>query len=64
VSWSDHHSFWQHGFPAVMVTDTAPYRYPYYHSADDTPEKLDYESLAAVTLGLYRAWAALADEKL
>ncbi len=64
VSWSDHHSFWQHGFPAVMVTDTAPYRYPYYHSADDTPEKLDYETLAAVTLGLYRAWAALADEKL
>lgn len=64
VGWSDHHSFWQHGFPAVMVTDTALYRYPYYHSADDTPEKLDYETLAAVTLGLYRAWATLADEKL
>jgi len=64
VAWSDHLSFWRRGYPAVMVTDTAFYRYPYYHSADDTPEKLDYESLAAVTLGLYHAWVTLAEEKL
>src|SRR5205814_10011080 len=43
VSWSDQWSFWQHGYPAIMVTDTAPFRYPYYHSSSDTPDKLDYD---------------------
>jgi len=38
VGWSDHWAFWQAGYPAMMVTDTAPYRYPWYHMADDTPE--------------------------
>ena len=52
VSWSDHWSFRQHGFPAIMVTDTAFYRYPHYHLASDTPEKLDYLRMARVTLGL------------
>lgn len=54
VSWSDHDSFWQQGYPAAMITDTAPYRYPYYHSAQDTPEKVDYERLARVVSGLER----------
>jgi len=52
ISWSDHWSFWQHGYPAVMITDTAPFRYPYYHSEQDTPDKLDYERLACVVLSL------------
>jgi Zn-dependent M28 family amino/carboxypeptidase len=52
VTWSDHWSFRQHGFPAVMVTDTAFNRYPHYHLPSDTPEKLDYERLARVTLGV------------
>ena len=52
LSWSDHWSFRQHGTPAVMVTDTAFYRYPHYHLPSDTPEKLDYERMAKVTLGL------------
>ena len=52
VSWSDHWSFRHHGYPAVMVTDTAFYRYPHYHLPSDTPEKLDYERMARVTLGL------------
>ena len=52
LSWSDHWSFRQHGCPAVMVTDTAFYRYPHYHLPSDTPEKLDYDRMAAVTLGL------------
>ena len=30
-----------------MVTDTAPFRYPHYHSLRDTPDKLDYERLGA-----------------
>jgi len=52
VTWSDHWSFRRHGFPAVMITDTAFNRYPHYHSPGDTPEKLDYERMARVTLGL------------
>jgi Zn-dependent M28 family amino/carboxypeptidase len=52
VSWSDHWSFRKHGYPAIMVTDTAFYRYPHYHLPSDTPEQLDYERMARVTLGL------------
>ena len=52
VGWSDHWSFWQEGYPAVMVTDTAPYRYPHYHLASDTPDKIDYDRLARVVDGL------------
>jgi hypothetical protein len=54
IGWSDHWSFWKAGYPAVMVTDTALFRYPYYHSAEDTPEKLDYERMARVIAGLER----------
>ncbi len=52
IGWSDHWSFWQFGYKAIMLTDTAPYRYPYYHSAEDTPEKLDYERLARAVTGI------------
>lgn len=52
VDWSDHRSFWRAGYPAVMVTDTAPYRYPYYHGAQDTPDKVNYPALARVVAGL------------
>lgn len=52
VGWSDHWSFWQVGYPAVMVTDTAPFRNPNYHTPLDTPETLDYDRLARVTTGL------------
>jgi hypothetical protein len=41
VGWSDHWAFEQVGYPAVMVTDTAPFRYPHYHTAKDTPDKVD-----------------------
>jgi hypothetical protein len=54
VAWSDHWSFWREGFPALMVTDTAPYRYPHYHLPSDTPEKLDYRRMAGVVRGLKR----------
>jgi hypothetical protein len=60
VHWSDHWSFWQAGYPAIMVTDTAFYRYPHYHAATDTPEKLDYTGLARVTGGLVDVITALA----
>jgi hypothetical protein len=60
VSWSDHRSFWRFGYRAFMVTDTAFYRYPYYHSPADTPEKVCYDELAGATEGLYRALSAIA----
>jgi peptidase M28-like protein len=52
VSWSDQWSFWKNGYPGIMVTDTAPFRYPYYHSADDTPDKLDYDRFTLVVSGM------------
>lgn len=52
VGWSDHWSFWKEGYPALMVTDTATYRYPYYHTMQDTPDKVNYEHLARVVTGL------------
>jgi Peptidase family M28 len=54
IDWSDHWAFGQFGFPGIMVTDTAFYRYPHYHRPSDTPDKLDYERLARVTKGLDR----------
>jgi hypothetical protein len=52
IGWSDQWSFWQHGYPGIMITDTAPFRYPYYHSAMDTPDKIDYDSLTRVVSGV------------
>lgn len=53
VSLSDQLSFWRHGYKALMITDTAFYRYPYYHTAQDTPDKLDYEPFTEMTKGLF-----------
>jgi Peptidase family M28 len=52
VDWSDHWSFWQQGYQALMITDTALFRYPHYHTAEDTAEKIDFEKLARVTSGM------------
>lgn len=60
VSWSDHWSFWQNGYFALMVTDTAPFRYPHYHEASDTVEKVDMERFTEAVKGLeavVRTWA-------
>ncbi|MDQ0250824.1 hypothetical protein J2W22_002888 [Sphingomonas kyeonggiensis] len=54
IDWSDHWSFGEIGVPALMITDTAPFRYPHYHKLTDTPDKLDYDRLARVTLGIER----------
>jgi len=54
VSWSDQWAFWQHGYPGIMITDTAPFRYPHYHSATDTPDKLDYDRFALVVSGMQK----------
>jgi Peptidase family M28 len=60
VGWSDHWSFWQFGYPAVMATDTAPYRYPYYHTSEDTPDKINYDQLARAVTGISAVIADLA----
>ena len=60
IGWSDHWSFWQAGYPALMVTDTAPFRYPHYHAPTDTPEKQDYERMARVVAGVGRVVEKLA----
>ncbi|HEY6863798.1 MAG TPA: M20/M25/M40 family metallo-hydrolase [Burkholderiales bacterium] len=49
---SDQWSYWQQGWPGLMVTDTANFRYPYYHTMQDTPDKVDYERTARVVRGL------------
>jgi hypothetical protein len=54
VSWSDQWSFWRNGYLGIMVTDTAPFRYPYYHSANDTPDKLDYDRFTLVVSGMQK----------
>jgi Zn-dependent M28 family amino/carboxypeptidase len=52
VGWSDQWAFWQEGYHAVMLTDTAPFRYPAYHTAEDTPDQLDYPRFADVVNGI------------
>lgn len=54
VGWSDHWAFWQQGYPAIMITDTALFRYPHYHTALDTPDKIDYQRMARLVAGLAR----------
>jgi Zn-dependent M28 family amino/carboxypeptidase len=49
---SDHASFWDEGFNAVMITDSAFYRNPHYHTELDTMEKLDYRFMAELVESL------------
>ncbi|MGV1100408.1 M28 family peptidase [Thiovibrio sp. JS02] len=60
IGWSDHWSFWQEGYEAIMLTDTAFFRSPHYHTEGDTEEKLDYERLARAVAGLAKTVPALA----
>lgn len=62
IDWSDHWAFWRDGWPALMITDTAPFRYPHYHTTKDTPDKVDYERLARVVRGLEATFRALDEE--
>ena len=60
IGWSDHWSFWREGYPALMVTDTALFRYKHYHTAEDTPDKIDYARMARVITGMSHVIAELA----
>jgi len=60
IAWSDHWAFAECGFPAVMITDTALFRYPHYHRPTDTPDKIDSANLARVVKGIERVVRDLA----
>lgn len=55
VDFSDHRNYWHFGYNAVMITDTAFYRNPNYHTAQDTAEKLDYNRMAQVVEAVFAA---------
>jgi hypothetical protein len=61
IDWSDHWSFESFRYPAVMVTDTALFRYPHYHQPTDTPDKVDVEKLARITRGMERVAREMAE---
>jgi Zn-dependent M28 family amino/carboxypeptidase len=52
---SDNSSFWDQGYPALMLTDTSFLRNPNYHEATDTPDTLDYQRMTEVTIGVASA---------
>lgn len=60
ISWSDQWSFWQEGYQAVMITDTAPFRNPNYHEPFDRPDSLQYDNMARVVKGLSKVVLHLA----
>lgn len=49
---SDHSPFWDYGYNAMMITDTAFFRNPNYHQSSDTIDSLDLPFLVNVTQGL------------
>jgi hypothetical protein len=53
IDFSDHRNYWQAGYDAVMITDTAFYRNRNYHTSKDTPDTLDYRRMAMVVQGVY-----------
>jgi Zn-dependent M28 family amino/carboxypeptidase len=57
---SDNSSFWDHGYRALMITDTSFLRNPNYHQASDTVDTLDYARMAEATRGVVEAVARLA----
>lgn len=58
---SDHTPFWEHGFPAVMLTDTANFRNPHYHRPTDTIDTLNLDFMSAVADGLTAAIVCLTE---
>lgn len=57
---SDNSSFWDEGYPALMLTDTSFLRNPNYHQPTDTPDTLDYDAMTEVAVGVVSALRRLA----
>ena len=62
IDLSDQLSYWAAGYPAVMISDTAFYRNPNYHTMHDTMDTLDYPRMAEVVRGVFAAVRALTDD--
>lgn len=60
IARSDHWAFWQFGCPGLMVTDTSNFRYPHLHGMNDTPDKLDFQAMSRVTVGMAKVIMRLA----
>jgi Zn-dependent M28 family amino/carboxypeptidase len=63
IGWSDQWAFWKQGYEGIMVTDTATFRYPHYHTAEDTPDKIHYDRMAKVVDGLEKAISDLIQQQ-
>ena len=61
VGWSDQWAFWAHGYRGIMITDTAPFRYPHYHARSDTPDKINYASMTRLVAALEKTVRDLAN---
>lgn len=59
VNSSDHRSFWKYDYPAIMITDTAFLRYPYYHTENDTIDKINFDKLTSLTIALFETIKSL-----
>ena len=55
IDFSEHRSYWEFDYPSVMVTDTAFYRSDNYHTPKDIPNTLNYEKMAEVVEGVFKA---------
>ncbi len=64
VSLSDHMCFWQMNYPAIMITDTAPFRYPHYHTPQDLPDKINLPMFTELVKNLAKTFAVLAGSSL
>jgi len=60
AGWSDHLSFWKFGYPGIMVTDTGGFRSSSHTTKEDTMEKLNFEAMARIVVGMYCAVIELA----
>jgi hypothetical protein len=63
IGWSDQWSFWQEGYPGAMVTDTAVFRYPYYHTQRDTVDRINFDKTARVVEGMRKLVEELANKQ-
>lgn len=64
IDLADHYWFLKYGHQSVMITDTAPFRNPHYHSSGDTADKLNFRAFARVVGGLEQVVECLADKQM
>ncbi len=53
AAWSDHSSFWKFGYHGMQITDTGAFRSPYHTTKEDTIEKINFDALSRIVMGIY-----------